>query len=66
MLESCERSMLAALEDVVAGLKVFRGDTNAESWARRRTPGTSATTSDPREGEGSDGWAPLRGPSLSP
>lgn len=36
MLEWFEHSMLAALEDVVAELKAFRGDTDAESWARRR------------------------------
>ena len=36
MLESLERGVLAALEDVVAELKTLRADPAAAAWLRRR------------------------------
>jgi hypothetical protein len=39
MLESFERGLLAALEDVVAELKTLRGDPEAAQWLRRRLEG---------------------------
>jgi hypothetical protein len=39
MLESFERGLLAALEDVVAELKTLRGDPEGQRWLRRRLEG---------------------------
>ena len=39
MLESFEKGLLAALEDVVAELKTLRGDPEAAAWLRRRLEG---------------------------
>jgi hypothetical protein len=39
LLESFERGLLAALEDVVAELKALRGDPEAAAWLRRRLEG---------------------------
>ena len=39
LLESFERGLLAALEDVVAELKTLRGDPEAAAWLRRGLEG---------------------------
>ena len=39
MLESFERGLLAALEDVVGELKVLTADPEAAAWLRRRLEG---------------------------
>jgi hypothetical protein len=39
MLESLERGLLAALEDVVGEMKVLTADPEAAAWLRRRLEG---------------------------